>query len=165
MTPGIDYRKLTRSPSGGRRGALAVTALVMAILAASGVSRESVAADLGRLFFDPQQRAELDRARRQPPRQVAPPRPVVQAPVAAPEPAKDVTLNGYVTRSSGRSTLWVNDQAVNARSDLPTSAPLPVPIGDSGKRVQLKVGQSYGEDSGTRDPIAGGKIQVNTPAR
>jgi len=147
-----------------RRAALSFYGLLIAIVAVSGVLQEARAADLGRLFFDPQQRAELDRQRRQPARTITVPRPTVAAPVVAPEPAKDVTLNGYVTRSGGRSTLWVNDQPSNARPGLATSAPLPVPVGETGKRIPLKVGQSYGEVSGTRDPLAGGKIQVKKPA-
>lgn len=147
-----------------RRIAMRHWVLVIAIIAGSGMFQDARATDLGRLFFNPQQRAELDRQRRQPPRTITVPPPTVAAPVAAPEPPKDVTLNGYVTRSGGRSTLWVNDQPTNARPGLPTSAPLPVPVGETGKRIPLKVGQSYGEASGTRDPLAGGKIQVNKPA-
>jgi hypothetical protein len=143
------------------RAAVRVAALAIVWSAGSGSAQDLLAADLGRLFFDPQQRAELDRLRLQPPRVAPPPRQIVDAPVVARQPPKDVTLNGYVTRSGGRSTAWINDQPTNAGQASATSAPMPVPFGDAGRRVELKVGQSFSEDAGTRDPLLGGKIQVN----
>lgn len=143
------------------RAPVRVAALAIVLSAGSGVAQDLLAADLGRLFFDPQQRAELERLRLQPPRVTPPPRQIVDAPVVARQPPKDVTLNGYITRSGGRSTVWINDQPTNAGHAMATSAPLPVPFGEAGRRVEIKVGQSFSEEGGARDPLAGGKIQVN----
>ena len=161
MSDMMNIRRLTRTIHWNLRAAIRVAALAIVWSAGSGIPQDLRAADLGRLFFDPQQRAELERLRLQPPK--APPRPrqIVEAPIVAPQPPKDVTLNGYVTRSGGRSTVWINDQPTNAGQAPATSAPMPVPFGDTGRRVELKVGQSFGEDAGTRDPLLGGKIQVN----
>lgn len=66
---------------------------------------------LGRLFFTAQQRATLDRQRRQVPR------------------ASD-TLNGEVRRSSGKNTRWVNGEAQsldNAASGAVANRTLPLP--------------------------------------
>ena len=135
-------------------------AIAMFLLAGAVHTKPVSAAELGRLFFDPQQRAELDRRRAQPQRQIVV-APIVSAPVIAPPPAKAVTLNGFVTRSDGRSTIWVNDKAASAGNSLGTSAPLAVPIGEADKRIELKVGQSYDDKRGKTDPLAGGRVQVN----
>jgi hypothetical protein len=52
----------------------------------------------GRLFFTPEQRALLDRARQQ----------NVRIDVSADNSTEVFTLNGIVRRSDGRSTAWVN---------------------------------------------------------
>ncbi len=162
MSDIMNNRRSTRTIPWNLRTPIRVAALAIVLSVGSGISQDLRAADLGRLFFDPQQRAELDRLRLQPPK--APPRPrqIVEAPIiVAPQPPKDVTLNGYVTRSGGRSTVWINDQPTNTGQASATSAPMPVPFGDAGRRVELKVGQSFGEGAGKRDPLLGGKIQVN----
>lgn len=56
---------------------------------------------LGRLFFTPQQRAQLDRQR-------------LQGLTTNDDQAASYTLNGEVRRSSGNNTRWVNGAA---RSD------------------------------------------------
>ena len=53
----------------------------------------------GRLFYTPVQRAQIETARQRP----------ASAPADAPKPgAQDTTYNGYVIRSDGSATLWVN---------------------------------------------------------
>ncbi|MBS4096335.1 MAG: hypothetical protein KGZ83_05790 [Sulfuricella sp.] len=69
----------------------------------------------------------------------------------------EITLNGIVKRSNGKSTVWVN-QVVQRESDpapglkaLPRHARLPsVPVfvPGLGKTVHLKVGQTLDSDSG-----------------
>lgn len=54
---------------------------------------------LGRLFFSPEQRAELNRERQA----------VLLGQMAARGPG--VRVNGIVIRSDGRNTVWVNQQA------------------------------------------------------
>lgn len=85
--------------------------LVMLALLTAPVCQ--AAEPLGRLFFTPNERAELDRMRRMPP--VAEPKPVVsiaaRKPVPPSLPASNiVTVNGIVQRSDGSSTVWINNQ-------------------------------------------------------
>jgi len=79
---------------------LARSTLVLASLAASGAS---LAADPGRLFYTPTQRAQLDAARA---------RNVTQArsPTASDPAPPAQRFDGMVIRSDGRGTTWVNGQ-------------------------------------------------------
>ena len=64
---------------------------------------------LGRLFHSAAERSALDALRKEKSR---PPRPAPAVP-STEKPAP--RLDGYVVRSDGRSTLWVNGSAVAAR--------------------------------------------------
>jgi hypothetical protein len=115
---------------------------------------------LGRLFFTPPERERLDQLRRTPPaptevaKQAAPP----QAP-PPPQPHY-VTVNGIVRRSDGESTVWLNNKPVQGeqaseglvvtkpnRATAPGHVTLQVP--ESGRRVEIKVGQQVEVHSGT----------------
>lgn len=77
-----------------------VLALVLASQAAWGASQ---AADPGRLFYTPAQRAQLEAARARNVTQARPP--------AASDPvAPSQRFDGMVIRSDGRGTSWVNGQ-------------------------------------------------------
>lgn len=86
--------------------------LCLLLLSIATLAQAQNPAPLGRLFSTPAQRAELD-ARRSAAGQPAaaplatPPAPT-PASAALPPP---VELNGLVQRSSGRSTVWLNQQA------------------------------------------------------
>ena len=120
------------------------------LLAATSVS---AAEPLGRLFYTPAQRAQLDSLRAR--KNVAPPVQEAKQPPAAPEV---LTYGGIVRRSDGRSTVWINNRMVNdgkspddlsissrSRSDDRVSVGLPQAPG----RVELRVGQSFDVQSGT----------------
>jgi hypothetical protein len=118
------------------------------------------AQELGRLFFTPEQRAALDARRRA----RTPDKPAAAA-IASPT----TRLDGYVQRSSGPSTVWVNGEGM-----LETSPEAPrigatrrndgrvsVPMGESGARVDLKPGETLDRGSGeVRDVIGDGEIRV-----
>lgn len=70
-----------------------ITALVLLIAAPAG------AVELGRLFFTPRERQELDRRRLS--------KEVESAPTPLVEQSS-ITLNGHVSRSSGKTTTWIN---------------------------------------------------------
>jgi len=72
---------------------------------------------LGRLFFTPQQRAELDRQRLHNPRAIA----------GGMDQQAAQTINGEIRRSSGRSTRWINGE-VQWNEATPTPR---VPVGDT----------------------------------
>jgi hypothetical protein len=115
------------------------------------------AQELGRLFFTPEQRAALDARRkaRVPDR----PSPAV---VASPT----TKLDGYVKRSGGKSTVWVNGEALSEGSgDAPRIGQDPegrvsVPIGE-GRRAGLKPGEAVDRGTGqVHDGIGGGEIRI-----
>jgi len=109
----------------------------------------SFAQELGRLFYTPQERQELDRRR--------------QSDVVEPE-AKAVvenlvTVNGQVTRSSGKTTTWINgvpqDDTYRGRD------PARVAVDGGTSRVPVKVGQTLDRSGGqVSDTLHGGKIRV-----
>jgi len=109
----------------------------------------SFAQELGRLFYTPQERQELDRRR--------------QSDVVEPE-AKAVvenlvTVNGQVTRSSGKTTTWINgvpqDDTHRGRD------PARVAVDGGASRVPIKVGQTLDRSRGqVNDTLHGGKIRV-----
>jgi hypothetical protein len=133
-------------------GAGAAAALLPAIGSAQDTS-------IDRLFHTPQQRAELDKRRNTP-------QPVAKDEPAAPPPREAlVTVNGYVGRSSGKTTTWVNGvpQYDAVRAGDPTR--VPVEAADGTRRV--KVGATLDTNRGdVRDVIGDGRIQVNSaPAK
>lgn len=93
---------------------------------------------LGRLFFSPDERAMLDRMRQK----------NSGSTVSATE---QITLNGIVRRSSGKTTAWINQVPQN-ENETPqgiavqqgkTSKPSALLLLPSGKQVQLKAGQTF----------------------
>jgi len=126
----------------------------------------AVAEDLGRLFYTPAERASLDRARRardevtvlvEPPAEVAlEPAPDNGTPEDL-DPGHTVRVDGYVQRSAGPPTVWVNGtdsyQGNLAEFGIDVArlrlerAGVRVPLGDAGAGVLLKPGQSF--DRGT----------------
>ena len=102
------------------------------------------AAELGRMFYTPAQRATLDNARKQ----------NIRVDIgndseqAAPVP-QNMSVNGVVRRSDGKNTVWMNNRIVADRnvagvgvvpSRNDNRVKLTVP--DSGRSVDLKVGQT-----------------------
>ena len=96
------------------------------------------AQDIGRLFFTAEQRNALDARRKAR---------VPDKPTAVPQAASPTTrLDGFVRRSQGRSTVWVNGES----------------LGESGPEApRIEPGRGTGE---VRDVIGNGEIQVRRPA-
>ena len=85
--------------------------------------------ELGRLFFTPEQRAQLDYS---------------FARTARPDDTYDraVTLNGIVQKHGGKRTAWINGTPQEVgRSDERTPESLSVAIPGQSKPIKLKVGQ------------------------
>jgi len=125
--------------------------LIVALVAPSA----SVAQELGRLFFTPEQRKALDARRKA----RVPDKPVAAAVVASPT----TRVDGLVKRSGGPSTVWVNGEALTEGSgDAPRIAPsLSVTLRDGGRRTALKPGEILDRGTGeVRDVIGGGEIRV-----
>ncbi|MDA8107678.1 MAG: hypothetical protein M0015_03485 [Betaproteobacteria bacterium] len=132
--------------------------------ALAGAAQAARAQELGRLFFTPEQRAALE-ARRKARLPDMPATPVIESPVT--------TIDGYVQRSGGRSTVWVNGEPVREGTQpegmqvYPGADPtqVGVSVGDSDRRFELRVGQSLERDTGTvKGVLGGGTIRVEKPA-
>ncbi|HYH40460.1 MAG TPA: hypothetical protein VD867_00635, partial [Burkholderiales bacterium] len=127
----------------------AAFALAAACAAAAQLepARTTTGAGLGRLFFTPTERAQLDLARSQ-----------KKAPAEAAAPAAElpplpqtVTYGGIVRRSDGKSMLWLNNQLVDEKEALsglnlkgrvrPDGA-VTLRVPQTGGSIDVKVGQS-----------------------
>jgi hypothetical protein len=118
--------------------------------------------ELGRLFFTPERRQSLDRQRQFNIRERQ-------------EIAEDPTLtvNGVVTRSSGKRTVWINGVAQN-ENERPSGVAVTPNRKEPGKIVvqasdappaRAKVGDTINRNSGeSADPLGGGRISVNRGA-
>lgn len=126
--------------------------LMLALLAAVMRPPHSAAAeDLGRLFFTPQQRQELDRRRAANVQETAA---VIQE--------STLTLQGQVSRSGGKSTTWINTMPQHDAYSGSDPARASIQAGEEEPKVELKVGQTFDRVRGeTRDGLAGGRIKVN----
>jgi hypothetical protein len=128
-----------------RRTARALFALALAAGAVLSSPRPAAADELGRLFFTPQQRQELDRRRAsnvQEKEEV-----VVES---------SVTVNGHVVRSSGKTTTWVN--GVPQYDTYSGRDPARVHLQDG----TVKIGQTLDRGRGeVKDGLEGGTVRVN----
>jgi hypothetical protein len=70
-------------------------------------------------------------------------------------------LDGYVRRSQGPSTVWVNGATVDEATPG-SDARVSVPLGDGGARVRLKPGETLDRGTGEVRDVLGpnGEIQV-----
>lgn len=119
---------------------------------------------LGRLFFSPEQRAQLDALRTK----------KVVAAQAKDEPAPEfITYNGIIRRDDGKTTVWVNNKSLS-ENDIRDSASLVGRIERDGRiliqpvqsaaapALRLKVGQSAELQSGrVAEPFAAGNPERN----
>jgi len=134
---------------------LAPLALLLALLSAG----PAAAQQLGRLFFTPEQRAALDarRAARLPDKPAA----VAESPTTR--------VDGYVKRSSGKSTVWVDGEAMPdglqleglrlQRGNDPTR--VTVTIGEDGRRIVVRVGETLDRATGAvKDVIGDGEVRI-----
>ncbi len=137
-----------------RAGALAFIALSLAAPAAG-------AQELGRLFLTPEQRTGLDARRKA----RVPDKPEA---VAMAVPVR--RIDGYVQRGGGKSTVWVNGEAVPESARQGTArirgagtdnAQVSVSLGDESREASARVGQSIDTVTGdVRDPLGDGEIRV-----
>ena len=123
------------------------------------LSAPASAQELGRLFFTPEQRQALDRRR--------------QLNIQERQDVEDptLTINGVVTRSSGKRTVWVNGVA---QSEVPSGATVVTPDHrDPGQvlvqpadapAVKARVGDTINRNSGeATELLGGGSIKPGRP--
>jgi hypothetical protein len=138
---------------------LTIFLLPVFLIGLNAMPRQAAADDFGRLFSSSAERKKLDILRQNQKLIVATPQkntPLESATEALPEP---ITLQGYVKRSDGSTTLWINNKTVQEnstqneveigrlnkqKSSTKNGADsLNVRIPATGKNVRLKPGQVY----------------------
>ena len=115
--------------------------------------------ELGRLFFTPERREALDRQRQfnLPERREIPEDPTL-------------TIDGVVTRSSGKRTVWINGEAQHENDNLGTVRARPDPRHpgqvsiqpDDAPPARAAVGDTVLRDTGETAPLLGdGQIRIH----
>ena len=145
--------------------ALRVVGAVLGCAVTIVVAGPAIAGDqeIDRLFFTPERRQQLDRQRE------------LNVPDGLPvrvDPT--LTIDGVVTRSSGRRTTWINGVAQDERDAFSGVTVSPRP-GDPGKVVvrmsdspaaRARVGETVNASTGeAADLLNGGSIRVNAGSR
>ncbi len=136
----------------GRRDSSRIAARALLALALAGVAGlaptpPAAADELGRLFFTPQQRQDLDRRRES---NIQDKEVVIES---------SITVNGHVTRSSGKTTTWVN--GVPQYDTYSGRDPARVHLQDG----TVKIGQTLDRTRGeVKDGLQGGTVRVNPKA-
>lgn len=126
-----------------------ILAVFLLLLPSLGMAAEQ---SMGRLFFTPGQRARMDVARQQERSIRIEPDQQENEPAAA-----NITLNGVITRSDGKTTVWINNKEQSGekagsgvavpRRGKPAGQ-VSVTTSDARRAVPLKVGQSIDMSSG-----------------
>lgn len=131
------------------RAFLTVIALTLGL-----VSNPCMPQEVGRLFFTPEQRAALDARRKAR---------VPDKPAAALVASPTTQVDGYVKRSTGPSTVWVNGEPLpEGTGDAPRIGPrVSVSAGEGGRRAALRPGEVLDRGTGeVRDVIGDGEIRI-----
>ena len=145
---------MRRKLSIGRHVKFARRAVAGALLLGVATGQVAAQENLGRLFFTEQQRLDLDRRRQANIQETAV---VVES---------TVTVNGQVSRSSGRSTTWINGVPQESARRPRDPARVTLPGGEGAPSVNLKIGQTLDKVRGEiRDPVAGGSIETPSGKR
>ena len=121
----------------------------------------ATAQDVGRLFFTPEQRAALDARRKSR---------VPDKPTAAPVVISPTTrVDGFVRRSGGPSTVWVNGESL-PESRVAGEGPriergrdtVSIGVGERNARARLKPGEVLDRGTGEVRDVLGssGEIRV-----
>jgi|SRR6267142_5793012 len=138
---------------GSRSKPLLASVILLAVAGNSAAAAEN----LGRLFFTPQQRQDLDRRRQ------------ANIQESAVTVNNSLTVNGQVSRSHGKTTVWINGvpQESTRRPLDPARVSLPSGQGDTAESsVNVKIGQTLDKVRGkVKDPIEGGKILTPSEKR
>jgi hypothetical protein len=123
------------------------------------VPTASISQEIGRLFFTPEQRVALDARRKGR---------VPDKPAAVVVASPTTKLDGYVKRSGGPSTVWVNGEPMpEGGNDAPRIGPrVSISVGEGGRRAALRPGEVFDRGTGeVRDVISDGEIRIRREAK
>lgn len=130
-------------------------AFALALLAAGNAQAQQ----LERLFFTPEQRDALDARRRAR---------LPDKPSAVPA-SPTTRVDGYVKRSGGKSTLWLDGYAVRDGSQPEgltvrggtDPSRVSITVGEARRPVEMRVGETLDRGSGeVKDVIGDGEIRI-----
>jgi hypothetical protein len=128
-----------------------------ALLLAGLLPAPAPAQELGPLFFTPERRQELDRQREF----------KLQERQEIPDEDPMLTINGVVTRSSGKRTVWINGVAQDAQAGgvavtLNRKNPGTVVVQtEDGPATRANVGDTVNRNTGeASDLLGGGRIHI-----
>lgn len=137
----------------------------LVVLLAGLLALPAGAQEFGRLFLTPEQRSTLD-ARRRARVPDKPATTIIESPVTR--------VDGVVSRRGGKSTVWVNGQAIPEGTQPEGMRVTPrrtdasrvgIRLGEADVQVDLKIGQSFDRGTGeVKDSLEGGKVSVKKPA-
>ncbi|MGH6830379.1 MAG: hypothetical protein ACREDG_04425 [Methylocella sp.] len=144
----------------GAKGYLIAGSIVGLGLLSPGIRAD----DLGRLFTTPKERQMLEALRHQPRRAEAPAEPLEPEALAPePPPVQSVRVDGFVSRSRGNNTVWINgtnsltgdlgSQQVDVNVRGIRGQTVPVRVQNSPVGVGLKPGQTF-------DPSASRAVDI-----
>jgi len=123
--------------------------LLLLLALALGPVPAAAQQNLGRLFLSPQQREDLDRRRQ------------ANIQEAATVTESLLTVNGQVSRSSGKSTTWINGVPQESTRKPRDPARASLPGAEGGPQVTLKIGQTLDKIRGeVKDGLGEGQIVV-----
>ena len=134
--------------------------LIVLMLTASAAQAQ----ELGRLFFTPDQRSALDARRKAR---------VPDKPAAAVVASPSTRVDGYVQRSGGPATVWINGEALTESApEAPRidttrtpSGSVSLTVGEGGNRTRLRPGETLDRGNGeVRDVLGDGEIRVRPQA-
>lgn len=135
------------------RGFVGIVGIAMLAITSLSVSAD----ELGRLFFTPERRQQLDYQRR------------FNVPERTAPEEQTLTINGVVTRSSGKRTIWINGEAQSGNDKEEGIAVTPdsqhpgrVLVSPAGKpTTRVKTGSTFNRDSGESSDVLGdGRISA-----
>ena len=151
----MDYGEAGRA----RRQEIMRTRFVV-MLALSLHACAAAATELGRMFFTPEQRATLDKTRKQSTRAATDPE-FKPPPVPVPQ---NVSVTGVIRRSDGKHTIWLNNRLMDEHRTSGINAgvgrrddQVRLRVPERGRGVDLKVGQTL--------EIVSGRIEENYARR
>ena len=115
--------------------------ILLALLMAAPLMTRAQSKELGTLFFTPDERYQLDRIRRGDP---------VRSAAGSGEPI----VNGFVKRSDGQGTIWIDGREIDVKTQKATAKLQPGIVGSLNEAMDIQVHNDSHEPG---KPVAGNR--------